>query len=128
MLYVGDSLGVGTTPYLRQQLDGVAISVDVETGRPSSTGVEILSSEIAPEHEAVVFDLGTNDDPAAPAALAADLAAAREIAGDRCIVVATLNRPPLNGVDVDGLNRAVTSFASRDPNVQLVDWRGAVAD
>src|SRR4029079_12227523 len=51
-----------------------------------------------------------------------------EIAGDRCLVVATLNRPPLNGIPVDGLNRAVTSFAGSSPNVALVDWHGAVAD
>ncbi len=62
-----------------------------------------------------MFDLGTNDDPANPDALAADLRAARQIAGDRCLVVATLNRPPLNGVPVDGLNRAVTTFASERP-------------
>ena len=42
-------------------------------------------------------------------------------------MVATLNRPPLNGVPVDGLNRAVTSFAGRDPNVSLVDWQAAAA-
>ena len=128
VLYVGDSLGVGTSPYLREQLDGTALSVDAEIGRPSGVGVDVLRSEIAPEHDAVIFDLGTNDDPANPDALAADLAAARDIAGDRCLVVATLNRPPLNGVPVDGLNRAVTSFASRAPNVALVDWHAAAAD
>ena len=76
VLYVGDSLGVGTSPYLRQQLDGTALSVDAEIGRPSGVGVDVLRSEIAPEHDAVIFDLGTNDDPANPDALAADLAAA----------------------------------------------------
>jgi hypothetical protein len=128
VLYVGDSLGVGTSPYLRERLDGTALSVDAEIGRPSGVGADVLRAEIAPEHEAVIFDLGTNDDPADPGALAADLAEAREIAGDRCLIVATLNRPPLNGVPVDGLNRAVTSFASRAPNVELVDWHAAVAD
>ncbi len=128
VLYVGDSLGVGTSPYLREQLDGVAVSVDAKIGRPSSVGVEVLGATIAPGHEVVIFDLGTNDDPADPDGLAADLEAAREIAGDRCLVVATLNRPPLNGVPIDGLNRAVTSFASRAPNVELVDWHAAVAD
>jgi hypothetical protein len=124
---VGDSLGVGTAPYLRSQLGGTGMEVDAEIGRPSGVGVNVLGSLIAPEYDVVVFDLGTNDDPAAPQALASDLAAARDIAGDRCLVVATLNRPPLNGVPVDGLNRVVTSFAAQDPNVSLVDWHGAVA-
>ncbi len=127
VLYVGDSLGVGTAPYLRSQLGGAGLEADAEIGRPSGVGVDVLGSLIAAEHDVVVFDLGTNDDPAAPDQLASDLAAAREIAGDRCLVVATLNRPPLNGVSVDGLNRAVTSFAARDPNVSVVDWHAAAA-
>jgi hypothetical protein len=125
VLYVGDSLGVGTAPYLRSQLGGTGLEVDAEIGRPSGVGVDVLGSLIASEHDVVVFDLGTNDDPAAPQALSSDLAAARQIAGDRCLVIATLNRPPLNGVPVDGLNRAVSSFAARDANVSLVDWHGA---
>lgn len=125
VLYVGDSLGVGTGPYLRQELGGVPMTLDAEVGRPSGVGVDILSSKISADDEVVVFDLGTNDDPAAPGTLAADLRAARQIAADRCLVVATLNRPPLNGVSVGGLNKAVSSFASSDPNAQLVDWHAA---
>ena len=125
VLYVGDSLGVGTAPYLRSELGASGLDVDAEIGRPSGVGVDLLGSLIGPEHDIVVFDLGTNDDPAAPDALASDLTAARKIAGDRCMVVATLNRPPLNGVPVDGLNDAVTAFAARDPNVSLVDWHAA---
>jgi lysophospholipase L1-like esterase len=125
VLYVGDSLGVGTAPYLRDDLGSEALTVDAKIGRPSSVGVDLLGSLIGTEYDVVVFDLGTNDDPAAPAGLAADLAAARRIAGDRCLVVATLNRPPLNGVSVDGLNRAVSAFAASSPNVQLVDWHAA---
>ena len=128
VLYVGDSLGVGTEPYLRDQLGGVELDVDAKTSRPSGAGVDVLGAAIAPEHEVVVFDLGTNDDPGAPDALAANLAAAREIADDRCVVVATLNRPPLNGVTVDGLNRVLLRFALTDPATELVDWHAAVAE
>lgn len=122
VVYVGDSLGVGTVPYLEAELDGVAINNDSDIGRPSGAGVAILQSLISPDDEVVVFDLGTNDDPGSPAALAGSLAAARSIAGSRCLVIATLNRPPLNGIPVDGLNRAVKSFAAADGNVALVDW------
>ncbi len=122
VVYVGDSLGVGTGPYLEDELAGLAINNDSDIGRPSGVGVAILESLIAASDEVVVFDLGTNDDPSNPGALAANLAAARSIAGSRCMVIATLNRPPLNGVPVDGLNSAVTSFARADGNVSLVDW------
>ena len=120
--YVGDSLGVGTVPYLRSELSGVKIDDDSEIGRPSSAGLPILQQKIAADPDVVVFDLGTNDDTANPDALAADLASARRIAGSRCMVIATLNRPPYNGVPVTGLNQAVTSFAAADGNVALVDW------
>lgn len=120
--YVGDSLGVGTVPYLRSELSGVTIDDDSEIGRPSSAGLPILQQKMAANPDVVVFDLGTNDDTANPGALAADLASARRIAGSRCMVIATLNRPPYNGVPVTGLNRAVTSFAAADGNVALVDW------
>ncbi len=124
--YVGDSLGVGTVPYLRSELDGVTIDDDSEIGRPSSVALPILQSKMAANPDVVVFDLGTNDDPANPDALASDLTSARQIAGSRCMVIATLNRPPLNGVPVNGLNQAVTSFAAADGNVALVDWHARV--
>lgn len=125
VLVVGDSLEVGTGPHLRSELAGETVSVDARTGRPSGQGLRVLSARLRPEHDVVVFDLGVNDDPSQPGALASDLAAARRAAGKRCMVVATLERPPLNGVKVDGLNRAVDSFAGSDPNVQVVDWQGA---
>jgi hypothetical protein len=34
----------------------------------------------------------------------------------------------LDGVPINGLNRAVTSFAGGASNVALVDWHGAVTD
>jgi hypothetical protein len=126
VLVVGDSLEVGTAPYLRGLLRGIPLDVDAQTSRPSSVGVGIVRSRLQPGETVVVFDLGTNDDPAQPAALAADLAAVRSIVGDRCIVVATLSRPPYNGVSVDGLNRVMRGFAASSSPAQLVDWRGAV--
>jgi dienelactone hydrolase/lysophospholipase L1-like esterase len=123
VLYVGDSLGVGTTPGLARQLGSAdRVHGDSRIGRPSSEGLQVLRQTFAPSDDIVVFDLGTNDDPAQPARLAGDLAAARQATGKRCMVVATLNRPPLNGVSVDGLNQAVLAFASAARNVQLVDW------
>jgi hypothetical protein len=126
VLVVGDSLEVGTSPYLRGLLRGIPLTVDAQTSRPSSTGVAILRSRLQSGDQVVVFDLGTNDDPAQPQALAADLAAVRSIVGGRCVVVATLNRPPYNGVSIDGLNGAVRDFAVGSPPTQLVDWRAAV--
>src|SRR4051794_4537893 len=128
VLYVGDSLGVGTTPGLAHELGSTAtVHGDSRIGRPSPEGLSVLQQTVSGSDDIVVFDLGTNDDPAQPGVLARDLTAARRTTGNRCLVVATLNRPPLNGVPVDGLNHAVLAFASSAKNVQLVDWNAIVA-
>jgi uncharacterized protein len=123
VLVVGDSLVVGTGPYLKQQLSE-SVTYDGRIGRPSGEAVSVLRSKFSGQR-VVVFDAGVNDDPGQPSRLSSDLAAARSVAGGRCLVVATMSRPPYRGVSVDGLNRAVRSFASSSPNVQLVDWRSA---
>lgn len=125
VLVIGDSLEVGSAPYLRQALGGVPVTVDARIGRPSPEGVEVLQAKLRPEHGTVVFDLGTNDSPSNPGTLAASLAAVGRLAGDRCIVVATITRPPVNGVPVDGLNRVIRSFSGQGALVQVVDWNGA---
>lgn len=124
VLDVGDSLVVGTAPPLRRELSGASLQSDGRIGRPSSEAVGVLRSLYSGQR-VVVFDAGTNDDPAQPGRLASNLAAARRLTGSRCLVVATLNRPPYRGVPIDGLNRAVRSFAASNANVQLVDWHAA---
>ncbi len=127
VLVIGDSLGVGTEPYLDDALGGSPVSTDAKISRTSAEGLEALAASIGPQHTTVVFALGTNDDPGAPELLAEHLSEARSLAGGRCMVVATLARPPLNGVSVEALNEAIAAFASADPNVRVADWAGAVA-
>jgi hypothetical protein len=87
--------------------------------------VAVLRSGLRPSDAVIVFDAGVNDDPSQPGVLGADLRAVGAIAGGRCVVVATVSRPPYNGVGPQGLNAAITSFATSRPNTQLVDWRAA---
>ena len=126
VLVIGDSLEVGTGPYLRQELRGVApLTVDARNGRPSPEGVEVLRSRLAPGHSVIVFDLGVNNDPALPQILASDLQTVRELAGDRCLVVASFVRPPIGGRTIEATNQVVRGFAAHTPGAQLVDWQGA---
>ena len=127
ILVVGDSLGVGMEPYLAEELGGAAVTTDARTSRTSAAGLDVLGAALGPEHSVVVFALGTNDDPASPQTLAQNLGAAATLSDGRCMVVATVSRPPLNGVPADGLNDAIRDFAAAAPNVSLVDWEGAVA-
>ena len=124
VLVIGDSLQVGTGPYLEQQLGALPVESDDRQSRGSGEGLEALRARLRPDHDVVVFDMGTNDDPSNPNALYANLQAARAASGDRCLVVATILRPPYNGATVDGMNAAVERFALDNPGVQLVDWYG----
>ncbi len=125
VIVVGDSLEVGTSPYLGRYLPGVPLTVDAVESRPSGDAVQALSDRLRPSHSVIVFDAGVNDDPAQPGVLAGDLEAVDQLAGGRCVVVATVSRPPYNGVGPEGLNRAISSFAASRPNTQLIDWRAA---
>ncbi len=127
VLVVGDSLGVGTDGPLRAALPEAEIQSDSLNGRPSTEGVSVLSELLGPEHDTVVFDLGTNDGNAAVATTAGSLAAAHELTGNRCLVVATLNRPPLAGIPIDAQNTMIRRFAATTPNVALVEWNDAAA-
>jgi hypothetical protein len=121
VLVVGDSLEVGAAPYLRQALAGTAVEIDARRGRSSTVGVDVLASKLRPEHTVVAFPLGTNDLSAAT--LAASLASAAELAGDRCVVVATIARPD-RGSPTAELNQVVEQFASQS-GAQVMDWRSA---
>jgi hypothetical protein len=119
VLDVGDSLTVGSSSTLKQIVPG--IEINAETGRTSSTGVSILADEYRGQ-SAVVFDLGTNDRPS-PGAFLANLARVRQMIGGACLIVSTINGPPVNGVSYAALNRSIENFAFRDGNTQVVPWQ-----
>jgi hypothetical protein len=124
VLVIGDSLDVGAGPYIRGELPGVPVTVDARVGRPSSEGLAVLGQRLSPSYNVVVFDLGTNDSPSATAQLAANLQAARKLAGPgRCFVTSTLWRPPYAGVSIDRQNRVIQGFVERYPDVRVADWR-----
>jgi lysophospholipase L1-like esterase len=115
ILYLGDSLGVGTAPWLRSMLGGVPLDQDTRVGRTSSQGLRLLGLRLRRRHRVVIFDLGTNDYDAR--AHGRSLRLARRLSGRRQMIVFTLNKPGARP-----FNRAITSFASRARNVTLIDW------
>lgn len=116
VLVIGDSLTVGTRPYLKQRL-GEDTTVDGVMSRSSSDGLAVLEERLDREHGVVAFDLGTND--ASVGKVAENLRAARRTAGSRCLVVSTLNRPERAAT----FNAEIRDFAGSAPNVELFDWR-----
>jgi hypothetical protein len=122
VLVVGDSLEVGSGPYLRRALAGTEVEIDAERSRTSSAGLRVLAAELRDDHEVVVFPLGTNDLSAST--LESNLAAAQELARGRCMVVATIARPNERGSSTAELNGAVEAFAAR-AGAQVMDWHSA---
>ena len=120
ILYVGDSLGVGTFPQLHTSLAGERVDGDTEIGRGSSEGLSVLHSRLSRRHEVLIFDLGTNDP--SPAVLSRNLRLARRQTGERLMVIFTLNKP-----GAAPFNRELTNFARSTEHVLLIDWHSIAA-
>jgi lysophospholipase L1-like esterase len=127
VLVVGDSLAELTSPYLRRYLPSVPITVNAVGGSNSYQIYELFEESYDPSQSVIVFDAGTNDNPAYPQILAENLTKVTETIGDRCMVVPTIHGFTVNGVDNSGKNRVVREFAASRPGTQTPDWAGAVA-
>jgi hypothetical protein len=127
VLVVGDSLEELTSPYLSRYLPGVELTVNAVGGYNSYQIFDLFQESYDPSQDVIVFDAGTNDNPAYPEILAGNLAKVAEIVGDRCMVVPTIHGFTVEGVDNTGKNRVVAEFAASRPGTQVPDWAGIVA-
>jgi hypothetical protein len=126
-LVVGDSLEVLTSPYLKQYLHGIPLTVNAVGGYNSFQIFDLFKQSYDPSQSVIVFDSGTNDDPAYPQILAGRLDAVARIIGNRCMVVPTIHGLNVNGITSAGKNRVVHQFAASRPGTQTPDWAGFVA-
>jgi lysophospholipase L1-like esterase len=127
VLVVGDSLEVLTSPYLKRYLPGVPLTVNAEGGYNSYQILDLFEESYDPSQSVIVFDAGTNDNPAYPQILAGNLNAVAARIGDRCMVVPTIHGLTVNGIGNEGKNRVVEAFAASRLGTQVPDWAGAVA-
>jgi hypothetical protein len=126
-LVVGDSLEVLTIPYLKRYLPGVPLTTNAVGGYNSYQIYDLFRESYDPSQSVIVFDAGTNDNPAYPEILAGNLAKVAAQIGDRCMVVPTVHGLTVGGIGNDGKNRVVRSFAASRLGTQVPDWAGAVA-
>jgi hypothetical protein len=122
VLVVGDSLELLTIPYLERHLPGVRLTTNAVGGYNSNQIFALFEQSYDPSHSVIVFDAGTNDNPAYPEILAGNLNAVAERVGDRCMVVPSVYGFTVNGVDNTGKNAVVRSFAASRPGTQVPDW------
>jgi hypothetical protein len=127
VLVVGDSLGDLTSPYLSRYLPGVELTINAVGGYNTYQIFDLFQESYDPSIDVIVFDAGTNDNPAYPEILAGNLAKVAETVGHRCMVVPTIHGLHPGGVDDSGKNQVVAEFAASRPGTQVPDWNRAVA-
>jgi lysophospholipase L1-like esterase len=123
VLVVGDSLQELTAPHLAQFLPpGTELTTNVGGGFNSFQVYDLFAESYDPSYSVIVFDGGTNDNPAYPEILAGNLAKVAETVGDSCLVVPTIHGYTVDGVNNDGKNQVVREFAAARPGTQVPDW------
>jgi lysophospholipase L1-like esterase len=126
VLVVGDSLAVGTQPYLTDLLADRTLVSDVQGGITTPQGMRLLRMAlrtVAPT--TVVFSLGSNDGPDPQRFADRVRRTLALLPPSTCIVWPTIIRPPRKG-DYRRLNRVLHTLKKRDPRIVLVDWEHAV--
>lgn len=126
VLVVGDSLEELTSPHLEGLLPGVPLTIDAVGGSNSYEIFDLFQESYSPSDSVIVFDAGTNDNPAYPEILAENLSKVAAAVGDRCMVVPTIHGYTVNGVNNRGKNRVVHEFAASRPGTQTPDWATTV--
>jgi len=124
VFHYGDSLTVGTGVYLPSFLPGWSITESASISRHADEGPGAVRSLSASLPRVLVISLGTNDDPSAVAAFAADVHRIATTAGHgRCVIWSTVVRPPYHGVSYEGYNRVLRRTAVRYANFKVFDWQ-----
>jgi hypothetical protein len=126
VLVVGDSLEELTSPHLEGLLPGVPLTINAVGGSNSYEIFDLFQESYDPSDSVIVFDAGTNDNPAYPEILAGNLKKVAAEVGNRCMVVPTIHGYTVNGIDNHGKNRVVHEFAASRPGTQTPDWAATV--
>ncbi|MBS1881008.1 MAG: hypothetical protein JST31_15965, partial [Actinobacteria bacterium] len=126
VLVVGDSLEELTSPHLEALLPGVPLTINAVGGSNSYQIFDLFQESYSPSDSVIVFDAGTNDNPAYPQILAENLHKVAAEIGNRCMVVPTIHGYTVNGVNNRGKNRTVHEFAASRPGTQTPDWAATV--
>lgn len=123
LLVVGDSLTVGTRPYLAHFLPRWHVHTEVSISKQVTEGPPTLRRYGKRLPRVIFVNLGTNGDPGSVGLFLGALRSTMRIAGPhRCVVWATIVRPPVGGRSYRGLNGALADQARRRPNLILFRW------
>ena len=125
---VGDSLAVGTDPYLPGALPGWGLHSSTAISRHAPDGPPLLAGRARLARH-VAVSLGTNDDPRGVDSFRGSIRDVIRVAGERrCVAWANIVRPPVAGASYAAMNDVLRRQANKRANLVLVDWVKLVRD
>lgn len=126
VLVIGDSLAVGTMPYLAPMLGERHIVSAARSGITTPQGMELVRRELrVVTPKTVVISLGSNDGSDAKRFADRVRRTMALLPENACVIWATIIRPPRKG-EYRGLNRVLNAAKRRDPRIRVIDWEHAV--
>jgi lysophospholipase L1-like esterase len=119
----GDSLAVGTKPYIPRELNGWKVTQSASVSRHAFEGADILRAYGSSLPRVIHVSLGTNDDPNQVGAFRAAIRDVMDVAGPhRCVVWTNIVRPAVAGASYAGFNRALAQESRPRENLRVVNW------
>lgn len=126
VLVVGDSLAVGTQPFLGEMLAGRHLVADVRNGITTPQGMRMLRLSLRRMiPRTVVMSLGSNDGGDPRRFRDRLRRTLRLLPLDTCVIWSTIIRPRRKG-PYRPLNRVLHRLKKMDPRLVVVDWANAV--
>jgi lysophospholipase L1-like esterase len=129
LLVNGDSLAVGTQPYLPRELGRWKVTQSTAVSRHAFEGADVLRAFGRALPRVIHVSLGTNDDPRSVSAFRSAVREVMAVAGPRrCVVWANVVRPPVAGASYAGYNRALARESRPRKNLRVVNWARMVRE
>ena len=129
LLVDGDSLAVGTRPYLPPDLPGWKIKQSAAVSRHAYEGADVMRSYGRSLPRVIHVSLGTNDDPNDVAGFRAAVRDVMEVAGPhRCVVWTNIVRPKVAGATYAGYNHVLVQESRPRENLRVVNWARMVRE
>jgi hypothetical protein len=128
LLVNGDSLAVGTQPYIPAELRGWKVTQSAAVSRHAFEAAGVLRAYGRSLPRVIHVSLGTNDDPRQMSTFRAAIRDVMAVAGSRrCVVWTNIVRPPVAGASYSGYNRALAQESRPRANLRVVNWTRMVS-
>jgi hypothetical protein len=129
LLVNGDSLAVGTAPYIPRALRRWRVTQSTAVSRHAFEGASVMRSYGRGLPRVIHVSLGTNDDPRSLSGFRSAIRSVMRVAGPRrCVVWANIVRPPVAGAGYAGYNRVLAQESRPRGNLRVVDWARQVRE